>query len=189
MKLVLTPLRQKALALLLALGTAGAAAVLAVQPLWQSASLQAERVGMLRAQAGRLEALAAAAPKFDDLARQIAMNPDVAGLTIASVEPGVGVAELQTGLNDIFGAAGATVMSGEALNRAGNTVAVETTVETDIATLVRALHGVASARPLMRIEQLSIREPDGEWTAPSGTASAPNKLIAVIVVSAWTRAP
>jgi hypothetical protein len=117
------------------------------------------------------------------------MNPDVAGLTIASVEPGVGVAELQTSLNDIFGAAGATVMSGEGLTRTGNAVAVQTTLETDIASLVRALHGVASARPLMKIEQLSIREPDGEWTAPAGTVSAPNKLIAVIVVSAWTRTP
>ena len=189
MKLVLSPFRQRALALSLALAAGGAAVALAVHPLWQSASLHAERVGMLRAQAVRLEALAAAAPKFDDLARQAAMNPDVAGLTIASVEPGVGVAELQTSLNDIFGAAGATVMSGEGLTRTGNAVAVQTTLETDIASLVRALHGVASARPLMKIEQLSIREPDGEWTAPAGTVSVPNKLIAVIVVSAWTRAP
>jgi hypothetical protein len=63
-------------------------------------------------------------------------------------------------------------------------VAVRTSLETDIGGLVRALHAIGSARPLLTVESVRVSEPDGEFAAVGPQPAVANKLIVDIVVSA-----
>ncbi len=146
---------------------------------------------MLRAQAAKLQALGDAAPKFEAATREMAADPNVQGLAFSGA-PGTAVADLQAAVNRAFAASGASVMSGQALERpeAATSVAVQVTAETDIAALVRALHAIGIARPLLVVESISVREPDAEFAAAAPVGAQPNvvnKLIVEIVVSAHTR--
>jgi hypothetical protein len=191
MKVVLSPVQQRVAALALTALALVIVAVFIVMPVWQALALNNERVSMLRTQARRLEALTAAAPRFEAVAREVAADRSVQALTFSATQPSVGVAELQSTLNRIFSTAGASVMSGQALEQSGGgptAIAVKATIETDIASLVRALYAIGAHRPLMTVERLSINEPDGEFTSPAGTPAVTNKLIVDVVVSARLRA-
>ena len=193
MTLTLSGLQQRWLALgLLAVALIGFWFVVAA-PLWDSVRRQEQRVAMLREQAARLQALVDATPRFAAVAREMAANPNVAALAFDG-QPSVAVAELQASVSRVFVVAGGTVTSGEAIGdfpgRAAGEIAVRATVEADVAALVRALHAIGSARPLMKVAKLSIREPDAEWAAATPVGPQPNvanKLIVDIVVSAVAR--
>jgi hypothetical protein len=190
MKLVLSSFQQRLAALVLALVALALIVALLVMPLWQAAALHNERISMLRTQARKLEALIEAEPRFAALAREVALDKSIQALTFTATQPSVGVAELQTTLNRLFSAAGASVMSGQAVEQSGGdetTIAVKMTLETDIASLVRALYAIGAYRPLMSVERLAMNEPDGEFTSPPGTPAIANKLIVDVVVSARLR--
>lgn len=189
MKLTLSPLRQRLIAVALAAAVLVVIVMLVVIPLWQSVSLHEARIAVLRDQTAKLEALIEATPDLEKLARKVAADTKVNALTFAGSQTGVGVAELQSTLNRILAAAGATVMSGQAADGElpPDTIAVQTTVETDIAALVRALHAIGTARPLLEVEKLAIKEPDGEWVNPSAARGVANKLIVDMTVSARMR--
>jgi hypothetical protein len=168
--------------------------VFVATPIWEAAARHEQRVGMLREQAVRLQALVDAAPRFAAAARNIAVNQDVRALAFESSQPSVAMADLQAAVNRIFASAGATVTSGETIaewqGQGAGEIAVQATVEADIGALTRALHAIGEARPLMRVGRLSIREPDAEWAAAVPVGPQPNvanKLIVDIVVSASTR--
>lgn len=190
MTIVLTPVRQR----ILALALAGLALVLVwfavAAPLWTSVALHEEQVAMLRRQALKLEALAGAAPGYERLARKAASNVDVRALTFVAAQPSVGVADLQATLNRIFAASGAIVSTSQALpEEAGHgpvKIAVQATLELDIAALVKTLHAIGASRPLLTVEKISAKEPDGEWVSIT-RVTTPNKLIVDIVVSARMR--
>lgn len=190
MKLVLSSFHQRLAALGLALVALALIVAFLVLPLWQAAALHNERISMLRTQARKLEALIEAEPRFAAAAREVALDKSVQALTFAATQPSVGVAELQSTLNRIFSAAGASVMSGQAIEQSGGdatTIAVKATLETDIASLVRALYEIGAHRPLMSVKRLAVSEPDGEFASPPGTPVVANKLIVDVVVSARLR--
>ena len=188
MTLTLSPSRQRLIAIALLVLVVLVFCYLVILPFWQSVALHERRVAMLRDQAARLEALAGATPEFEKVARKVVADPRMSALAFAGAQAGVGEAELQSTLNRIFAAAGATVMSGQAVSADGtDQIAVQTTVEADIATLVRALHAIGTSRPLLRVEKLSLKEPDGEWTNPSSVRGVANKLIVDMTVSAHLR--
>lgn len=194
MRVTLSGLQQRWLALaILTLVLAGFWFFVGV-PIWQAAALHEERVAALRDQAARLQALIEAEPRFAAAARQLASNANVRALAFEGEQPSVSVAELQAVVNRIFASVGGTVSSGETIAEwpggAAGEIAVQTTVEADIGALVAALHAIAGARPLMRIEKLSMREPDAEWAAAVPVGPPPNvanKLIVDVVISASTR--
>lgn len=190
MTLILSPARQRLIALALGIITLVLIFLLVIVPIWSSIAIQEDRIAMLRRQAHKLEALAAAAPDYEEAAKKISSNADVSALTFAASQPSVGVADLQAALNKIFSAAGVTVNTSQALPETtgdGLTkIAVQTNLELDLAALVRALHAVATARPLLKIEKFTIHEPDGEWVKPPGS-NTPNRLIVDMVVSAQMR--
>lgn len=194
MRVTLSGLQQRWLALaILTLVLAGFWFFVGV-PIWQAAALHEERVAALRDQAARLQALIEAEPRFAAAARQLASNANVRALAFEGEQPSVSVAELQAVVNRIFASVGGTVSSGETIAEwpggAAGEIAVQTTVEADIGALVAALHAIAGARPLMRIEKLSMREPDAEWAAAAPVGPPPNvanKLIVDVVISASTR--
>ncbi len=193
MRITLSPSQQRWLALGLLGLTALVVFVLVIAPVWASVARQEERVAMLREQVAKLQALADATPQLETAARQMAANPDVQALAFGGA-PGVAVAELQSTLTRIFSANGATVTSGQAAaDRPGapaGEIGVQLTVEADIASLVQALHEIAVSRPLLRIEKISVHEPDAELAAAVPVGPAPNvatKLIVDLVVSAQTR--
>lgn len=188
MKLTLSPSRQRALAIALLATVVLLFGYLVILPFWQSVALHEQRIGMLRDQAAKLEALAAATPEFEKVARKVVADPQMNALAFAGAQAGVGEADLQSTLNRILGSAGATVMSGQAVPVEGaDLIAIQTTVEADIGTLVRALHAIGSSRPLLKVEKLAIKEPDGEWTNPSAARGVANKLIVDLTVSAHMR--
>ena len=76
----------------------------------------------------------------------------------------------------------------EALDGALVKIAVQMTVEADVKGLVNALHRIDKARPLLTVEKLVIRDPDGDWALTTPLAQ-PNRLQVEIVVSAYMRAP
>ena len=190
MTLVLTPVHQRLLAFGLAFVALVLLALLVIAPVWSSVALQEDRIAMLRQQVEKLEALAAAAPRYEALAKKISSDADVSALTFVATQPSVAVADLLATLNKIFSAAGATVTTSQALPETegeGLTkIAVQASLELDIASLVRAFHAIATARPLLKIEKFSVHEPDGEWVKPPGT-NTPNRLIVDMVVSAQMR--
>jgi hypothetical protein len=194
MKVTLSGLQQRWLALaMLALVSAGLWFFVGA-PLWDGAVLHEQRVAMLREQAARLQALVDAEPRFATASRQLSADANVRALAFEGAQPSVSVADLQAAVSRIFAGAGATVSSGETIaawpgGTAGE-IAVQTTVEADIGAIVAALHAIGSARPLMKVERLSIREPDAEWAAAVPVGPQPNvanKLIVDIVISASTR--
>jgi hypothetical protein len=194
MKVTLSAQQQRWLALALLAGVIALVAIFVVGPLWGTAARHEERVAMLRAQASRLEALVSARPLFEAALREASANKGVQSLTFAGADPAVGAADLQGLLNRLLSGAGAVVMSGQAVtDRAGapaGEIAVQTTFETDIAALVQALHAIGSSRPLLKVEKLTVHEPDGEWVNAVGPQpNVPNKLIVDMVVSAYARRP
>jgi len=192
MKLDLTPRVQR----LVALGILFLIAVLAFNvvawPFWTSWSLHAEQVNMLKRQAATMESLADAAPRFDAVAKKVAANPDAQLLTFAAPQPTLAVAQLQGQLSQLIAGAPGVVMSSQTLpdirEGALSKVAVQTVVEADIKALIKILHGIGAARPLLKIDKLVVRDPDGDW-AVAPQANAPNKLQIEIVTSAYMRAP
>jgi general secretion pathway protein M len=163
-----------------------------VWPMWQASAVHGERVDMLKRQVSTMESLADAAPRFDAAAKKLAANPDAQQLTFAAPQATLAVAQLQAQLSQIVTSGSGTVTSSqpmpEAREGAVAKITVQTTLETDIKGLVKILHAIDSARPLLRVEKLSVRDPDGDW-AVTPQLAAPNKLQVDIFVSAFMRAP
>lgn len=193
MRLTFSPSAQRGIAI----GLAGLALALFVAvvawPLWTSYQLQSERVGMLRRQAQTLEGLAAAGPRYEAVARSLAGNTDSRSLVFVAAQPTLAVADLQGKLANILGKAGVVVTASQALPEQEADglvkVSVQATLEVEIGPLVNALHAIAAARPLLRVEKLSVHEPDAALIGAAAEPNIPNKLQAEIVVSAFTRQP
>jgi general secretion pathway protein M len=192
MMLDVSPQRQRFLALTILLAVVILVLFWIVLPLWDASSLHAERVGMLKRQAVAMEGLAGAAPKFEAEAKRLSANPAIQVLTFTDVQPALAVAQLQGQLSQMFASAPAAVTSSQVLpdTREGalTKVALQMTVEADMKALVKAMHAIAVARPLLKVEKLIMRDPDGDWAAIQ-TNAVPNKLQIEIVVSAYMRAP
>lgn len=193
MRLTLSGMQQRWLAVALLVLVATALWFFVGAPLWEAASRHEERLAMLRGQAARLQALVEAEPRIAAAAQRLSANPELRALAFEGVAS-VSVAELQASVNRIFASAGATVSTGETIAEwpggSGGEVAVQATVEADVGALVAALHAIGAARPLLKVEKMSVREPDAEWAAavPVGPQpNVPNKLIVDIVISASTR--
>jgi type II secretory pathway component PulM len=190
MKLVLSPSRQRWIALGLAAFVATVLVWVVVLPLWGRLVLHNEHLSMLRMQVSKLEALAVARPRLEGVLRAVSGNTSIQALTIGATQPSVGVAELQSMLNNIMAGAGAQVTRGQAIEggaEAAGKVAVQLTLETDISSLVRALQAIGVARPLLTIESMSVSEPDGEFVGVGPQPVIANRLIVEIVVSARLR--
>lgn len=192
MKLELTPRHQRWLALGLLGALLLALAVAFLWPAWTAWSLHAERVDMLKRQARTMQALAEAAPRLEAAAKALAANPDARILTFTAPQPTLAVAQLHSQLAQLVSSSQATVMSSQGLPEvregALTKITVQTNIEADVKALIKVLHGIEGARPLLNIEKLNVRDPDGDWaTAPQ--TNAPNKLQVEIYVSAFARAP
>ncbi|MEQ1756307.1 MAG: type II secretion system protein GspM [Micropepsaceae bacterium] len=191
MSLELSPERQRWAAIGITLLMMLIAVWLVVLPLWEQASLHAQRVTMLKRQVATMEVLVEARPKFEAEINKLSANPDIQNLTFAADQPALAVAQLQGQLNQTFATAAASVTSSQVLPevREGSLtkVTLQMTVEADIRSLVKALHAIGAARPLLTIEKLSVKDPDGDW-AVNPQALQVNKLQVEIVVSAYMRA-
>lgn len=163
-----------------------------VVPLWTASSLHAERVAMLKREVLQMRGLANAAPRFEELSKKLAANPDIQQLTYAAPQPTLAIAQLQGQLGQIFGAASAVVTTSQPLPEAREgsltKISVQSTVEAEIKSVVAALHAIDEARPLLHVDKLVIRDPDGDW-AVNPQPNAPNKLQVEVVVSAYMRVP
>lgn len=193
MKVTLSGMQQRWLAVGLLALAATVSWVFIGAPLWEATTRHEERLAMLRGQVARLQALVEAEPRLAAAAQRLGANPELRALAFDGVAS-VSVAELQASVNRIFASAGATVSTGETIAEwpggTGGEVAVQTTVEADIGALVAALHAIGTARPLLKIEKMSVHEPDAQFAAavPVGPQpNVPNKLIVDIVISASTR--
>ena len=175
----------------IALAIAGAFLLIVFQilvwPLWASSSLHAEQVGMLKRQVLTMRGLAEVAPRFEALSKKLAANPDIQQLTFSAPQATLAVAQLQGQLSQVFAAASAVVTTSQPMPEAREgalmKIAVQSTVEAEVKSLVAALHAIDAARPLLHVDKLVIRDPDGEW-ANAPQTNAPNKLQIELVVSA-----
>lgn len=192
MKFELSPLRQRWLAAGILGAIVLAAALFVLWPMWTAWALHAERVDMLKRQARTMEGLAEAAPRLEAAAKKLGDNPDARLLTFAAPQPTLAVAQLQSQIGQLMSSVSATVMSSQVLPEARDgaltKISVQTMIEADVKALIKALHGVEGARPLLRVEKLVVRDPDGDWNVAPQT-NAPNKLQVEIVISAFARAP
>jgi hypothetical protein len=193
MTLTFSPNAQRGIAVGLTLVALAVIGLPIVWPLWSSVELQNERVAMLRRQAQTLEALVAAAPRYQTVANSLAANGDSRSLVFVVAQPTLAVADLQGKLSSILNKAGVTVTASQALpeQQQGGLVklAVQATLEVEIGPLVDALHAMAAQRPLLRVERLIIHEPDAAMIGAGPEPNVPNKLQAEIVVSAFMRQP
>jgi general secretion pathway protein M len=192
MKIELTPRRQRSIAIGMLIAIVIMFLYLIAVPAWSSWALHNERVSMLRRQASTIQGLADAAPRYEAAAKKLAANADTQTLTFAAPQATLAVAQLQGQLSQLITSASAVVTSSQTLpeirEKALTKITVQTILETDVKALIKVLHGVDAARPLLRIEKLAIRDPDGDWSvAPQVTG--PNKLQVELVVSAYMRTP
>lgn len=190
--LELTPQRQKWLALGVLVLFITVAVVWVVLPVWASSAAHAERVAILKRQELTMRGLVAARPKLEAGIAALSTNTDVQSLTIQAGQPALAVAELQGQLTQIFTTASASVTSSQVLpdvrEGALTKVSLQLTVEADIKALVKSLHAIGSARPLLHIEKFVARDPDGDWAiTPQGQPV--NKLQVEMVVSAFMGSP
>lgn len=167
-------------------------ALFAVWPMWSAWSEHADQVSLLKRQAMAMRSLADAAPKFEALSKKLAAKPELQQLTYAAPQPTLAIAQLQGQLSQIFGAVQAVVTTSQPMpeERDGSLtkISVQSTIEADIKALTGALHAIDAARPLLHVDKLVIRDPDGEW-AVAPQANQPNKLQVELVVSAYMRVP
>jgi general secretion pathway protein M len=192
MKIELAPRRQRFIAIGMLIAIVTVFVYLIVVPAWSSWALHSERVSMLRRQASTMQGLADAAPPYEAAVKKAAANADARVLTFAAPQATLAVAQLQGQLSQLITSTSAVVTSSqtlpEAREKALTKITVQTMLETDVKALIQVLHGVDAARPLLKIEKLAIRDPDGDWSqAPQTTG--PNKLQVELVVSAYMRAP
>lgn len=192
MKLELAPRLQRWIAIGLLLLVVVVLLNVIVVPVWSSSALHGERVDMLRRQALTMEGLADAAPRYEAAAKKLAANAHTQLLTFAAPQPTLAVAQLQGQLSQLTASASAVVTSSQTLPEvregALTKVTVQTMLEADVKALIKVLHGIDAARPLLKIEKLVIRDPDGDWSVVP-PAAEPNKLQVEIVVSAYMRVP
>ncbi len=184
--------RQRVLALALLLVLVLLVWSLVIAPFRTAASLHSERVEMLRRQAAAMQGLVEAAPRFDAEAKHLAGMPDIQNLTYSAEQPALAVAQLQGQLSQLFAAAPAALTSSQVIpeTREGalTKIALQLTALSDMKALVKALHGIAAARPLLKIEKLVLRDPDGNWGL-TVQGKQLSKLQVDIIVSAYMRAP
>ena len=192
MKLVLSPQRQRWIALLmLALG-AVLVAVMVLWPAWEAAQLHGQRVALLRRQVLAMEGLVEARPSLEAAVAKLGANAELQALTIAADSAAIGGAQLQGHLTQILTVAPASVTSAQLLpeEKAGglSLIRMQMAAETDMRGLVKALHAIGGARPLLEIDRIAVRDPDGVFAMkPESVLS--NRLQVELVVSARMRAP
>ena len=196
MRIALSPRIQQLLALAIAGTLFLAIAVFIVAPMWSASVAHADQVDLFRRRVLRMQGIAEAAPQFEKLLKQTGNNPDIQQITIAAPQPSLAVAQLQSKLSQIFAASSATVSQSQSMpdskEGALTKVTVQANIEADIKSLTAALHAIDEARPLLTIEKLTIRDPDGEFAAlpNSGVpANVANKLQAEMLISAYVRTP
>jgi hypothetical protein len=191
-RVTLSPKRQRILALALL-----AAAILVVlqfvlMPFLASSRLHGERVSMLRSQLQAVEALIAARPALEKGAAALEGDKVLQTLTLSAESAAIGGAQLQGQLTAILTDAAASVSSAQLLpeEKVGplTRVRLQMVAETDMQGLVRVLHAIGGARPLLVIERLSVRDPDGVFAMKPETVVV-NRLQVEMVVSAHMRVP
>lgn len=192
MRVTLSPKRQRILALVLL-----AAGILVVfqfvlMPFLESSRLHGERVAMLRSQLHAMEGLIAARPALEQGAAKLEADKVLQTLTLAAEGSAIGGAQLQGLLTSILTDAAASVSSAQLLpdEKVGplTRLRIQMVAETDTHGLVKVLHAIGAARPLLVIERLSVRDPDGVFAMKPETVVA-NRLQVEMVVSAHMRAP
>ncbi|MFN9541937.1 MAG: type II secretion system protein GspM [Alphaproteobacteria bacterium] len=192
MKLVLSAQRQRVLALVLLAGVLLLALQLVIWPFWEAAQLHGQRVALLRRQVLVMEGLVEARPAFEAAVAKLAGNAELQALTLSGDSAAIGGAQLQGQLTQILTAAPASVTSAQLLpeETAGGLalVRMQKAAETDMRGLVSALHAIGGARPLLAIDRIAVRDPDGVFAMkPEKVLS--NRLAVEMVVSARMRAP
>ena len=192
MKLVLSAQRQLVLALVLLAGVLLLALQLVIWPFWEAAQLHGQRVALLRRQVLVMEGLVEARPAFEAAVAKLAGNAELQALTLSGDSAAIGGAQLQGQLTQILTAAPASVTSAQLLpeETAGGLalVRMQMAAETDMRGLVSALHAIGGARPLLAIDRIAVRDPDGVFAMkPEKVLS--NRLAVEMVVSARMRAP
>jgi general secretion pathway protein M len=139
-----------------------------------------------------MQGLAEARPRYEAAAKKVAANAHAQTLVFAAPQATLAVAQLQGQLSQLIASSSAIVSSSQTLpetrEKALTKITVQTMLEADVKALIKVLHGVDAARPLLKIEKLAIRDPDGDWSV-SPQVNAPNKLQVELVVSACMRAP
>lgn len=192
MKLVLSAQRQRVLALVLLAGVLLLAVQLVLWPFWEAAQLHGQRVALLRRQVQAMEGLVEARPAFEAAVAKLAGNAELQALTLAGDSAAIGGAQLQGQLTQILTASPASVTSAQLLpeEKAGalTLVRMQMAAETDMRGLVAALHAIGGARPLLAIERIAVRDPDGVFAMKPEKVLA-NRLTVEMVVSARMRAP
>ena len=192
MKLVLSPQRQRWMALLMLALAAVLVVVMVLWPAWEAAQLHGQRVALLRRQVLAMEGLVEARPSLEAAVAKLGANAELQALTIAADSAAIGGAQLQGQLTQILTAAPASVTSAQLLpeEKAGGLtrIRMQMAAETDMRGLVKAVHAIGTARPLLEIDRIAVRDPDGVFAMkPESVLS--NRLQVELVVSARMRSP
>ena len=192
MKLVLSPQRQRWMALLMLALAAVLVVVMVLWPAWEAAQLHGQRVALLRRQVLAMGGLVEARPSLEAAVAKLGANAELQALTIAADSAAIGGAQLQGQLTQILTAAPASVTSAQLLpeEKAGGLtrIRMQMAAETDMRGLVKAVHAIGTARPLLEIDRIAVRDPDGVFAMkPESVLS--NRLQVELVVSARMRAP
>jgi Type II secretion system (T2SS), protein M subtype b len=192
MKLRLTPLMSRVLAISLTAAAAGLCYQVLLAPFVAEAALQSDQLALLKRQSNKLESIAAAAPRYEAIMKRLAANPELSKLSFQAPQASIAVAQLQSQFGQLVSSAGATILSSQAMPEVAEQgltkISVGVTFQAEIKSLMKVLDGLDRARPLHFLEKLNIRDPDGEWAGQAQPGKPEgNKLQVELVVTAYMR--
>lgn len=140
-------------------------------PLIEFGRANASRARQAGETLARLEATAARRPALDVELAQLRQAAPIAGLFLPAGSEGQGSAALQDLMKQTSGAAGATLVTMQALPSATEPgyrrVALKVLLTSDTPALQKLLHALESARPVALVQNLYVRARSGQAAGPS----------------------
>lgn len=148
-----------------------------------------ERVALLTREVKTLETLSQGVPVWQAELAKLKASGIAQGLLFGGPNANSASTDLQHQVSGIVAGAGGSVTrnlinASDTLAKDRDKISVSVSFTAEAPQLVRILHGLEVARPLIRVTRLAIRNPDGE-AAITTPLTTPNKLQVELVITSY----
>jgi|GEM_PF-2015927 len=152
-----------------------------------------ERISLLTREMSALQGLTQGVPIWQAELAKLGAAGIADGLLFNGANANAASGDLQRQVTTIVTSGGGTVtrnviLTPEALSKDKDKLSVAVSFAAEAPSLVRILHGLEVARPLLRVARLTVHNPDGE-AAITTPLTAPNKLQIDLLITSYRVTP